>query len=173
MAQQVLLVVDMLNDFLQEEGSLYIGSSAAEVIENVEQEIKAAQKKDLPIIYICDNHEHNDDEFNMFPSHCVAGTKGAEVISRLTPQPEDYIVYKRRYSAFCGTDLDIILRELGVEELILTGVCTNICILYTAADARSLVYQVQVIEKAVSSFDDQAHNWALQELESNLGAKLK
>jgi nicotinamidase/pyrazinamidase len=56
--------------------------------------------------------------------------------------------------------------------LILTGVCTNICVLYTAADARMRQYHVKILKDAVASFDDQAHQFALQEMEKTLGAEL-
>lgn len=173
MSNQALLVIDMLNDFIQEDGVLSIGDPASRVVENVTREIKQARNKELPIIYICDTHHEDDAEFEMFPRHCVEETKGAEVISEIAPNPADYIIHKRRYSAFFGTDLDLTLRELGVEKLILTGVCTNICVLYTAADARNYGYKVQVIEDAVGSFDEEAHKWALKEMESTLGAQLE
>ena len=106
-----------------------------------------------------------------FP-HCLAGKAGAEVIDELTPQKGDYIIYKRRYSAFFCTDLDLTLRELGVTEIELVGVCTQICVLYTAADARMLNYDVTVQKEYVDSFDKKAHDFALSEMEKTLGVKV-
>ena len=97
-----------------------------------------------PIIYICDNHEEDDREFDMFPPHCIAGTEGSQIIQQLQVKDGDKIIKKRRYSAFYGTDLDLYLREKGIEEIYLVGVCTNICVLYTAADARNLGYVMYI-----------------------------
>ena len=75
---------------------------------------------------------------------------------------------KRHYSAFSGTDLDIRLRERGITELCLTGVCTDICVLHTAVDAYNLGYQLMIPERAVASFDEQGHEWALRHFKQTL-----
>src|SRR5690606_38791002 len=123
-------------------------------------------------IYICDNHEEDDKEFDMFPPHCIAGTEGSQIIQQLQVKDGDKIIKKRRYSAFYGTDLDLYLREKGVDEIYLVGVCTNICVLYTAADARNLAYKVNVFKEGVASFDEEAHEFALKEMESTLGCNI-
>ncbi|MFO7294708.1 MAG: isochorismatase family cysteine hydrolase [Clostridia bacterium] len=171
--KKALLVIDMLNDFVKPDGALYIGEAAQRVAKEVEAIIDKARQEGMPVIYICDNHRADDAEFNMFKSHCVKGTKGAEIVEELAPQPGDYIIPKRRYSAFFGTDLDATLREMGVSELVLVGVCTNICVLYTAADARMLNYDVTVVRNAVASFSEEAHEFALKEMESTLGVKVE
>lgn len=79
---------------------------------------------------------------------------------------------KRHYSAFSGTDLDIRLRERGITELCLTGVCTDICVLHTAVDAYNLGYQLMIPEHAVASFDEQGHEWALRHFKQTLGATI-
>ncbi len=90
----------------------------------------------------------------MFPPHCIAGTEGSEIIDELEVAPGgDKIIKKRRYSAFFGTDLDLYLREKGVDEIHLVGVNTNICVLYTAADGRNINYRVIIYEQGVASFD--------------------
>lgn len=172
MPQKALLIIDMLNDFVQEGGALYTGDVGRRVIPVIAAVLQRAREKMWPVIYLCDQHTNADSEFEMFPVHCLAGTSGGEICSELTPQEGEYIIPKRRYSGFYGTDLDLTLRELKVEELILTGVCTNICVLYTAADARMRQYSVKIVRDAVASFDEQAHQFALQEMEKTLGAKL-
>lgn len=173
MDKQALLVIDMLEDFVGKDGVLYIGEASRKVTQEVSVVIKEARARKTPIIYICDRHREDDAEFQMFPAHCIENTLGAQILQDIAPQPQDYIIPKRRYSAFFGTDLDATLRELGVTELILVGVCTNICVLYTAADARMINYQVTVIKDAVASFDQEAHNFALKELEATLGVRIK
>lgn len=173
MGKRALLVIDMLNDFVSPEGELYVGETAEEIIKRVAEEIAAFRETGDEIIYICDRHRPDDKEFEMFKPHCVAGSTGAKIHPALAPRPEEVVVPKRRYSAFFGTDLDLILKERGIEELVLTGVCTNICVFYTAADARMRGYEVSVLQDAVTSFDRQAHGFALQEMRNVLGVKVK
>jgi nicotinamidase/pyrazinamidase len=169
MSRKALVVIDMLCDFLEPDGRLYIGPTSKDVIEAVRQEVEKARASGWPVVYICDSHSEDDSEFEMFPSHCVTGTPGADVVDELKPRPGDKIIPKRRYSGFFQTDLDLTLRELGVDEIVLVGVCTNICCLYTAADARNLNYKVTAVRDAMSSFDEAAHEYALKEMEKTLG----
>lgn len=170
--ERALLVIDMLRDFLEEQGSLYCGGAARKIIPAVADEIARARRDGMAIIYVCDRHQPDDPEFQMFPPHCVRGTAGSEVVDGLSPLEGDLIIPKRRYSAFYGTDLDLALRELGVRELTLVGVCTNICVLYTAADARMRNYRVLVPRNAVATFDEGVHRFALGEMEKTLGVQL-
>ena len=168
---RALLIIDMLHDFLEKDGALFIGNPG-EVIQNVSSRLQEWRSQEGPVIYIMDRHLHNDAEFKMFPPHCPAGEQGGEVVEALTPRESDLLIFKRRYSAFFGTDLDLTLRELGVTELELAGVCTQICILYTAADARMRQYDVTVRENCVASFDVKAHEFALIEMAETLGVKV-
>lgn len=168
---KALLIIDMLRDFLEQQGVLCIGDSR-ELIKNVETRLQEWRRQEEPVFYIMDRHLPHDAEFKMFPPHCLAGEWGGEVVDDLAPRPNDFLVYKRRYSAFFGTDLDLTLRELGVRELELTGVCTQICVLYTAADARMRLYDVTVRKECVASFDEGAHRFALAEMEKTLGVNI-
>ncbi len=169
MVMKALLVIDMLKDFIDADGALSTGPAGADIVEFIKGKIQKFRNEDYPIIYICDNHEADDKEFNMFPPHCIANTEGSKIIKQLKPEKEDIIIKKRRYSAFFGTDLDLHLREKKIDEIYLVGVCTNICVLYTAADARNLDYKVNIYEDGVASFDEEAHSFALKELETTLG----
>ncbi|PIX35404.1 MAG: nicotinamidase [Candidatus Infernicultor aquiphilus] len=173
MNRKVLLVIDMLNDFIKEDGKLYIGDSGGKIILPIQKEIENFRKEKDLIFYICDYHRPDDKEFNLFPPHCISGTKGAEIIKELVPFKNDFIIYKRRFSGFFQTDLDISLREEEILELELVGVCTNICVLYTAASARMLNYKVTVLKDAVASFDEQAHNFALKQMKDILGVEIR
>lgn len=167
-----LLIIDMLRDFLEEKGSLYIGAESRAVLKNVAARLQVWRREGKPVIYIMDSHLQQDPEFEMFPVHCLAGEWGGEIVDELAPHAEDILIPKRRYSAFYGTDLDLTLRELGVRELELAGVCTQICVLYTAADARMRHYNVTVRKNCVASFDQEAHTFALQEMVKTLGVKV-
>jgi len=172
MAEKAFVVIDMLNDFVQEQGALYVGEAGRRVIPVIMRELTKARNEGWPVIYVCDQHYEGDQEFKMFPSHCLVGSKGSKICAELVPQAGDLVIPKRRYSGFYGTDLDLCLRERGVQELVLTGVCTNICVLYTAADARMRNYRVTVIKEGVASFDEKAHLFALQEMERTLGVNI-
>jgi nicotinamidase/pyrazinamidase len=169
---KALLVIDMLNDFIDEKGTLSVGPVGKTLIPFISQKIDEFRKEDNPIIFICDYHEKDDKEFDMFPPHCIAKTFGSEIIKDLDVKEGDKIIRKRRYSAFYGTDLDLYLREKGIDKIYLVGVCTNICVLYTAADARNLAYDVTIFKEGVASFDEEAHDFALKEAESTLGCKV-
>jgi len=170
---RALLVIDMLNDFVREGASLDCGPAAREIVPRIAGRIRAARAEGVPVVYVCDSHREDDPEFEMFPPHCVAGTEGAKVVDELRPAPSDIVVPKRRYSGFFGSDLDLYLRELGARDLILTGVCTNICVLYTAADARMLGYRVTVPRDSVATFDEDAGRFALKEMQRTLGARVE
>jgi nicotinamidase-related amidase len=144
----------------------------ARIIPVVQTEIARARRDREPVIHLTDNHSPDDAEFEMFPPHALAGSTGARIIPELGPFKDDVVIPKRRYSGFFGTDLDITLRERGIDTLRLVGDCTNICVLYTAADARNLAYAVEVVRDGVTSFDEEAHRAALRELEKTLGATL-
>lgn len=169
---KALLVIDMLRDFIDEGGALETGAAGREIVPYIKEKINAYKKLGYPIIYICDHHESDDQEFDMFPPHCVKDTKGSQIIGELEPQDRDKIIYKRRYSGFYGTDLDLYLREKGIDEISLVGVCTNICVLYTAADARNISYKVNIYKNGVASFDQTAHEFALKEMASTLGCNI-
>ena len=169
---RALIVIDMIHDFAHEGGALYCGPTMAKIIPVIQRELDRARGAGEPIVYLTDAHLPDDAEFRMFPPHAIVGTTGAQIIPELAPSEADTVIPKRRYSGFFGTDLDITLREKGVDTLRLVGDCTNICVLYTAADARNLGYAVEVVEDGVTSFDEEAHRDALRELERTLGAKI-
>jgi len=163
----------MLNDFIRENGKLYIGNDGEKIISPIQKELERFREGKKPVFYICDCHRPDDKEFNLFPPHCLSGTEGANIIEELKPSKDDFIIHKRRYSGFFQTDLDISLREEEIKELELVGVCTNICVLYTAASARMLDYKVTVLKDAVASFDQGAHDFALKQMKDILGVEIK
>ena len=162
----------MIHDFADPAGALYCGPSMERIIPVVKSELARARAAGETVVHLTDDHLANDAEFAMFPPHAIHGTKGAEIIPQVAPAKDDVRIPKRRYSGFFGTDLDITLRERGIDTLRLVGDCTNICVLYTAADARNLGYAVEVVRDGVTSFDEEAHRGALRELEKTLGATL-
>lgn len=170
MEKTAVIVVDMLNDFVNEDGALPCGVNE-EFVGGMVGFLKTASFAKMPIIFICDNHEEDDKEFQMFPKHCVKGTKGAEIIDELKPfVDKNLVVPKTRYSGFYDTELEDILKGLEVNEVILVGVCTDICVMHTCADARNRDYKTFVVKPLVDSFDEEAHEFALKHMENILGA---
>ena len=166
-----VLVVDMLRGFLEEGHNLYCGEGARRIIPEVQAILEREKARGSSIFYVCDTHEPDDLEFKMFPVHCVRGTAESEVIPELDAYPGERIS-KQRYSAFYNTDLEQRLRELAPNRIIVCGVCTDICVMHTTADARNRDYTVEVPTGAVASFNEEAHWWALQHMESILGASV-
>ena len=167
-----VLVVDMLVGFLEPGHNLYCGDDARKIIPNVKRLIEEEQSKGSKVFFICDTHDPDDLEFEMFPVHCVRGTREAEVVPELSGY-EGEIIRKRRYSAFFETDLEQRLADLmKPDKIIICGVCTDICVMHTAADARNRDYTVEVPTECVATFDAEAHKYALQHIEKILGAKL-
>ena len=168
-----VLVVDMVRGFLEPSHNLYCGDGCREIIPNVKTLLEREREAGSRILFICDNHEPDDLEFQVFPRHCVKGTAEAEVIPELGGLvTKDNVIPKSRYSGFFDTRLEKELEDLSPEKVIVCGVCTDICVLHTAADARNRDYPVEVPTDCVATFNPDAHTWALQHIEKILGAKL-
>ena len=166
-----VLVVDMLVGFLEAGHELYCGDDARRIIPNIQRLIESEQAAGSKLFFICDNHDADDLEFKIFPVHCVSGTDEADLIPELSGYDGE-VIHKKRYSAFFGTVLDERLSALDPEKVIVCGVCTDICVMHTAADARNRDYSVEVPVHCVATFDPGAHEYALQHMEKILGAKL-
>jgi nicotinamidase-related amidase len=166
-----VLVIDMLRGFLEEGYPLYGGEKVRKIIPNVQRLLEKEFSLGSMVYFVCDNHDKDDLEFEMFPAHCIAGTAEAEIIPELSKYVLE-IVKKKRYSAFYGTDLERKLKKLKPGKIIVCGVLTNICVLHTVADARNRDYKVEVPVDCVASPDEAAHRFALEHMEKVLGAKL-
>ena len=163
---EALIVVDMQKDFCYADGALYAGDHVSSIFEPLAAVIKAARRRGIPVIFTQDWHREDDIEFRIWPAHCIAGSRGAEVIDELGAEKKDYFVKKRRYSAFFGTDLDLTLRELGVRKLYVTGVLTNICVLHTAGDAVLRGYEVEVLKDCTAALSDYDFGYAIHHMEN-------
>ncbi|OKY78718.1 MAG: Nicotinamidase-like protein [Candidatus Methanohalarchaeum thermophilum] len=167
-----VLVIDMLKDFVEEGSPLEVPKSR-DIIDDIKDLVDDKRENGDEIIYVADRHRPDDSEFEDYPSHAIKGTEGAEIIDELEPKEEDTLIEKRRFSGFFRTDLDLTLREKNVDELILTGILTDICILHTAAGARMRNYDVIVPKECVAALDKESHNFALNHIEEVLGGKVK
>ncbi len=171
MARYGICVIDMLNDFATPEGALYCEGTAM-VTPNLQKLFKWARarmdagKDDVYLIHIQEAHRKHDADFRVRPRHAVAGTHGSDFIKELYPEDRvnEYIVPKRRHSAFQHTDLDLFLREENIDTVVITGVWTNVCCRSTAADALANAYRVITLTDCNHSKTQAQHESGLVDL---------
>jgi nicotinamidase/pyrazinamidase len=163
-----ILVVDMLKDMINKGRPFQMPMDfERKIVPNIQKFLVTSRQNQIPVIYISDAHRPNDPEFTDFPSgieHAISGTEGAEVIEKVRPQKGDFIVKKRRFSGFYGTDLELLLADLHVNSIVLVGRPTNVCVLYTAADAFSRGYLVIAITDCLYSATEKYHRMGLKNM---------
>ncbi|KAF1295591.1 isochorismatase [Enterococcus sp. JM4C] len=179
---RALLSIDYTYDFVATDGKLTTGAPGQAIEETLVAVTQSFIEAGDYVVFAIDAHEASDQyhpENKLFPPHNLVGTEGralygglADVYQANQDNPLVYWIDKRHYSAFSGTDLDIRLRERGITELHLTGVCTDICVLHTAIDAYNLGYKLVIHEHAVASFNQVGHEWALAHFKGTLGAEI-
>lgn len=169
--KSALLVIDVLNDFLDPQGALFCGPPARTIIAVIGSLLDHFHREGLPVFYLCDAHAPDDAEFALFPPHAVNGTWGAAIIPELEPQSGDRVLAKTRFSSFYGTSLDAELAREAPAEVWVSGVCTSICVMDTVGDLRNRGYTPLVVVDAVADFDPQFHQFALVRMERVYGAK--
>ena len=170
MSKRAILVVDMLNDFVT--GALKCDRGLA-IVPKTAELLRGAREKGVPVIFCNDEHLKGiDHELKLWGDHAIAGTKGAEVIPELELCEKDYVVPKRRYSGFFHTDLDLLLKELGVDTVILTGLHAHMCVRHTAADAYQLGYGIVVAKDATDSFTEEDYLYGIKYLKEVYGAEI-
>ena len=172
MSKKALIIVDMLNDFIDKNGALYCGDAAQSIIPFIQERLEAFRNRGDLVIYLQDSHDKNDKEFQRFPSHCVSGTRGSEIIHELTPKPGEKVIPKKRYSGFYGTDLESILESAGVDDVEVVGVCTSICVMDTVGGLANRDYKITVPVKGVADFDKKFHEFALKRMKQLYGANV-
>ena len=168
---KALIITDMLNDFVLTDGALPV-PAAKDLVPCIQQIIEHARASEWIIIFLADNHAEDDKEFDIWPHHSVKGTEGAQVIEELAPQEGDYLVAKTRYSGFYNTNLGEILEENSVDQIIIVGVMTDICVLYTSADARNRDLTSIIVADATATLSDERHKWALEHSRSVTNAQI-
>ena len=167
MGKKAVILVDMLNDFVT--GALTCDRAKA-IVPHLEKLVRAAR---VYVIYANDAHIKGiDRELELWGDHAIIGTEGAEVIPELTPQEGDFVVPKRRYSGFFQTDLHLLLTELGVDTVIMTGLHAHMCVRHTTADAYYWGYRIIVPTDATDSFTKEDYEYGIQYLKDIYGAQL-
>jgi len=172
MAEKLLMVIDMLNDFMDPKGALYCGDEARKIIPVVRSLVDKFVAENQPVAYLCDAHAPDDKEFELFSPHAVKGAWGAQIIPELTPPEAGMVMGKTRFSALFGNNLEALLASLKPTEVWISGVCTSICVMDTAGDLRNRDYTVVVPVDAVADFDPEFHDFALKRMKRVYGIRL-
>ncbi len=147
LSRSAVLVVDVLG------GSNEVLPVLADMVANSVAIVKAARAAGVPVIFADDAHVPGlDRELELWGDHGIAGTEDAKPAATFEVGEGDYVIPKRRYDAFFQTDLDLTLRELGVDTLIVVGADTNICVLQTLAGAYFRAYKTIVAADATATF---------------------
>jgi nicotinamidase-related amidase len=139
----VLLVLDMLVDHLAPGRPLEV-PRARDVVPALQRRLAEARSGGIPVVYVCDNHQADDPDYDEWPLHALEGTDGAGIWPDLAPEPDDRIVKKPTYSAFTRSILGPVLEELGADQLILTGCATELGVHATAIEALQRGYVVTI-----------------------------
>lgn len=155
-----LLVIDMQKFFLEPSSPTFTCGGLA-ILPNVKKLINIFREHKRPVIYTC--HVHHPDMLDAgimgwwWEGMCVEGTEESKVHNEIAPLPNEKIIFKHRYSAFYNTDLETILRCLKVEELVITGIMTNMCCESTARDAYFRDYKIFFLADATGSINEEMH----------------
>ena len=131
------------------------------------QLVDRARELDVPVVFIQEVHKRDMVDIGRELEgaegpHCIEDDPKNDFIEGLDPRPEEFHIKKRRYSAFFGTELEIVLKAYGAETLILFGGLTDVCVHYTAVDAHQHDYRVRVATDAVGGSSQRAHDAALE-----------
>ncbi len=167
--KKAIIVVDMINDFVT--GKL--GSIGAQkIVPNIAALIKKARKQGVPIIYLRDFHTSDDKEMNIWGQHAMKGSAGSEIIPELKPEKTDIVIEKRWYSGFVDTELPLVLKKMGADTLIFTGVSTDICVQNNVAHAFFSGYETIVPRDCTASIDEDLHEHALKYMKNIYGTEI-
>lgn len=127
-----LLVVDVIND-LEFPGGEKVMPWARKMVERLSSVLERAREQGIPVVYVNDNFGHWRSNFNEVVQYCTReGARGREIALRLLPEKEDYFILKPKHSGFFATSLVPLPEFLEVNRLILAGIATNLCVLFTA-----------------------------------------
>ena len=167
-----LLLIDVINDLEFSSGPRLL-EHALPMAKKLAKLKERAQRLGIPAIYVNDNFGQWQSDFSRVVDHCLKdGVRGQPVVELLLPTEEDYFVLKPKHSGFFNSSLDILLRYLGAETLILTGMAGNICVLFTANDAYMRDFELVIPSDCAASADPDANAQALKIMEKHLKADI-
>jgi nicotinamidase-related amidase len=129
--------------------------------------VEGARASGVPVVFIQEVHKRTLADFGRELDgaegvHCLEGDEATELADGLSPRPDEYLIRKRRYSAFFATELELVLKSHGVRTLFLVGALTDVCVHYTFADAHQHDYHCRVVTDCVGGSSRRAHDAALE-----------
>jgi nicotinamidase-related amidase len=166
---RALIIVDMLNDFV--DGKL-ANPKAQAIIEPLQRLLAHAREQEWVVVFSNDAHHPDDPELRVWGWHAMAGTPEADVIPQLEPREGEIVSPKRHYGAFDSTGLDEQLKRLGVDEVVITGQHTHICVRHSSYGALTRGYKIAIPRDAVCGFEGVDEDEALAYLEMAYGAQV-
>jgi nicotinamidase-related amidase len=168
----VLLIIDTIND-LEFPGGEKVLPWALKLASRLVPFRGRCHRAQMPVIYVNDNFGLWHSEFLEVYKHCThRAARGHIVAERLNPTLNDYFILKPRHSAFFATSLIPLLEHLQARRLILSGIATNLCVLFTAHDAHMRQYPLVVLSDCCAAESDFDHNLALSQLERFCSARI-
>jgi nicotinamidase-related amidase len=177
MRRPALLIIDMQNDFVLDDKPLKVAGASA-VIPKIQSVLAAFRQRNLPVFHILRVHRPDGSDVEIIRQDlfrnqpfAVAGTHGAAVIDELAPMEGEYVLTKTRMSAFIGTELDLMLRTLGVTTLVVCGIQTPNCIRTTVFDAIAYNYPVVLVGDATGAATGEVHLANVRDMQ-NIGVKI-
>lgn len=179
---KALLIIDYTRDFVADDGALTCGRPAQAIDGYLAALADHFYQNGDYVIFPTDAHYLHDPfhpESKLFPPHNIVGTPGRQLYGQVNSwfnahhqSSRVYQFAKNRYSSFANTNLDNYLRERGITDLWLSGVCTDICVLHTAIAAYNLDYQLTIPRKGVATFTKNGNQWAFDHFKNSLGATI-
>jgi len=167
-----LLIVDMQNSFLHPKGENFY-PEVKPVIANCKRLLAAARAGAAIVVHVADRHREgfHDFEEGVLPEHCVSGGFNGEFYDGFGPDGSsgEVEIVKRRFSAFFATDLALFLNEQSVEQVLICGVKTNVCVRATAQDAFAHGFEVHVVRDATNSNRENLAQASLEDVERYMG----
>jgi nicotinamidase-related amidase len=171
MRKPVLIVVDMLNDFLEK----WPPASKENLLRSINELVALMRQHRRPILWVRQEFEPDlNDAFREMKEKgiriTIKGTSGCQMDPELAVAPSDILLVKKRYSAFYGTNLDRVLEQLQPDALILAGINTHACIRVTAIDAYQRDWEVILAADCVDSYDREHHELSLRYMKDKIAA---
>lgn len=165
-----LLIIDVINkmDFKESEKLL---NNSKKMVEPLLKLKSDAKNQDIPVIYVNDNFGLWRQDMNSLIEECKKGI-GKEVIEHFIPKEDDFFIIKPKHSGFYGTQLNILLKQLEIENLVLTGISGDMCVLFTASDAYMREYNLWVPSDCLASETDQDNQAALRLINRSMFANI-
>jgi len=167
-----LVLIDVINHFEFPRGE-DLFRCALPIAPRIAALKRKARAAGVPVIYVNDNFGRWRSSHDSLVRHCLKdGVRGRPFVEQLAPDRQDYFVLKPKHSGFYQTPLELLLKHLGTETLVITGVATNSCVLFTASDAYMRDLDVVVPPDCVAACTEAEQRSALDEMTGMLKAEL-